>query len=107
MVVAAKQAVAKAAASIAYRAPVDLTVGKAVSAAQASQVKALASQYRGAKSAVCVAIPARKATAAAAVAAAAKVCATIKASIPGIATSVVLGAPSGEAVNRVSSEIQG
>ena len=107
MVVAAKQAVAKAAASIAYRAPVDLTVGKAVSAAQASQVKALASQYRGAKTAICEAIPASKATVASARAAAVAVCATIKAAIPGVKTLIVIGAPSGAKSNRVSSEIQG
>lgn len=107
VLVAAKAATAKAAASIAYRAPVDLTVGKAVTASQAAATKALAAQYRGAKNAVCVAIPASKATVASALAAAAKVCATIKSAIPGIKTVVVVGAVSGDATNRVSAEIQG
>ncbi len=107
VVVAAKAAQAKAAASIAYRAPVDLTVSKSVTGSQAAQVKALASQYKNAKTAICEAIPASKATAASARAAAVKVCATIKAAIPGIKTMVVVGAPSGDKVNRVSSEIQG
>jgi hypothetical protein len=106
-VVAAKEAVAKAAASILYRAPIDLTVGKTVSSAQAAAAKNFASQYRNAKSAVCIAIPATKATASAALAAANKVCGTFKAQIPGIKTTVVLGAPSGDKVNRVSAEVQG
>lgn len=107
VVVAAKEAVAKAAASISFRAPLDLTVGKTVSSAQAAAAKNFASQYRNAKSAVCIAIPATKATAAAAMAAATKVCATFKAQIRGIRTTVVLGAPSGDKVNRVSTEVQG
>jgi flavoprotein len=107
VVVAAKAAQAKAAASIAYRAPVDFTVGKTVTAAQAAAAKAFAAQYRNAKTALCLAIPASKSTVAAATAAAAKVCAGFKASIPGIKTSVVVTAPSGDKVNRVSAEIQG
>jgi hypothetical protein len=107
VIVAAKAAQAKAAASIAYRAPVDLTVAKSVTGSQAAQVKALASQYKNAKTAICEAIPASKSSVASARAAAAKVCATIKAAIPGIKTIVVVGAPSGDKVNRVSSEIQG
>ena len=107
VIVAAKAAQAKAAASIAYRAPVDLTVAKSVTGSQAAQVKALASQYKNAKTAICEAIPASKSSVASARAAAAKVCATIKAAIPGIKTMVVVGAPSGDKVNRVSSEIQG
>lgn len=107
LIVAAQQKIAKAAASIAYRAPIDLTVGKAVSTSQAATAKAFAKQYRDAKSAVCVAIPATKATSAAALAAANKVCATFKAQIPGIKTTVVLGAPSGDKINRVSAEVQG
>ncbi|MDE2387103.1 MAG: hypothetical protein KGL77_05360 [Actinomycetales bacterium] len=106
-VVAAKDAVAKAAASILYRAPIDLTVGKAVTSAQAAAAKTFANQYRDAKSAVCIAIPATKATSGAALAAANKVCATFKAQIPGIKTTVVLGAPSGDKINRVSAEVQG
>jgi hypothetical protein len=107
VVVAAKAEQAKAAASIAYRAPVDFTVGKTVTAAQAAAAKSFAAQYRNAKTAVCVAIPASKSTVAAAAAAAAKVCDGFKASIPGIKTSVVVGAPSGDKINRVSAEIQG
>ena len=107
VVVAAKDAQAKAAASIAYRAPVDFTVGKTVTAAQAAAAKSFAAQYRNAKTAVCVAIPASKSTVAAATAAAAKVCDGFKASIPGIKTSVVVSAPSGDKINRVSAEIQG
>ena len=107
VVVAAKDAQAKAAASIAYRAPVDFTVGKTVTAAQAAAAKSFAAQYRNAKTAVCVAIPASKSTVAAAAAAAAKVCDGFKASIPGIKTSVVVSAPSGDKINRVSAEIQG
>ena len=107
VIVAAKAAQAKAAASIAYRAPVDLTVAKSVTGSQAAQVKALANQYKNAKTAICEAIPASKSSVASARAAAAKVCATIKAAIPGIKTIVVVGAPSGDKVNRVSSEIQG
>ena len=103
---AAKAAQAKAAASIAYRAPVDFTVSKSA-VAQAAAAKAFAAQYRNAKTAVCVAIPASKATSAAALAAAAKVCDGFKASVPGIKTSVVLGSPSGDKINRVSAEIQG
>ena len=107
VVEAAKAAQAKAAASIAYRAPVDFTVGKAVTASQAAAAKSFAAQYRNAKTAVCIAIPASKATAAAALAAATKVCAGFKASVPGIKTSVAVTAPSGDKVNRVSAEIQG
>ena len=107
VVEAAKVAQAKAAASIAYRAPIDLTVGKTVSSSQAAAAKKFAAQYRDAKTAICVAIPATKATSAAALAAAAKVCATFKAQIPGIKTSIVLGTPSGDKVNRVSAEVQG
>jgi hypothetical protein len=107
VIVAAKAAQAKAAASIAYRAPVDLTVAKSVTGSQAAQVKALASQYKNAKTAICEAIPASKATVASARAAAVKVCATIKAALPKIKTEVVVSAPSGEKANRVSSEIQG
>ena len=107
VVVAAKAAQAKAAASVSFRAPVDLTVGKSVTGSQAAQVKALAAQYKSAKTAICEAIPASKATVASARAAAVKVCATIKAAIPGIKTEIVVSAPSGEKANRVSSEIQG
>ena len=106
-VVAAKEAVAKAAASILYRAPIDLTVGKTVSSAQAAAAKNFASQYRNAKSAVCIAIPASKATLAAAIAAATQLCATFKYKIPGIKTTVTFTAPSGDKVNRVSAEVQG
>ena len=107
VVVAAKAAQAKAAASVSFRAPVDLTVSKSVTGSQAAQVKALASQYKSAKTAICEAIPASKATVASARAAAVKVCATIKAAIPGIKTEIVVSAPSGAKANRVSSEIQG
>lgn len=106
VVEAAKAAKAKAAASIAYRAPVDFTVNKSA-VAQAAAAKAFAAQYRSAKTAICVAIPASKATSAAALAAATKVCDGFKASVPGIKLSVVLGAPSGDKINRVSAELQG
>ena len=107
LIVAAKTAQAKAAASIAYRAPLNLTVGSSVTAAQTKATKALAVQYKGAKTALCIAVPANKSTVASAVAAATKVCSTIKTAIPGIKTSVVVAAPSGAKTNRVESEIQG
>jgi hypothetical protein len=107
LIVAAKAIQAKAAASIAYRAPLNLTIGSSVTAAQTKATKALAVQYKGAKNALCIAVPASKSTVASAVAAATKVCATIKTAIPGIKTSVIVSAPSGAKSNRVESEIQG
>ena len=109
-VVAAKEAQAKAAASISVRAPIDLAVsaGKKLSAAQVAAAKAVATQYaKVAKTIVCEAIPASKATAAAAKAAATKLCADLKAAAPKANTLVIVSAPSGNAKDAISAEVQG
>lgn len=105
---AQKLAVAKAAASVAFRAPLDLKVsGSAISTKQAAEVRSLVKEYRGAREVVCVAVPATKASAASARQAAVRACALFKAANRNLKVTIIVEAPSGEAANVVSTELIG
>ncbi len=105
---AQKLAFAKAAASVAFRAPLDLKVsGSAISSKQAAEVRSLVREYRAAKEVVCVAVPATKASTAAARQAAVRACALFKAANRKLKTTVIVEAPSGAAANVVSTELIG
>jgi hypothetical protein len=105
---AQKLAVAKAAASVAFRAPLDLKVsGSNITSRQAAEVRAMVREYRAAKEVVCVAVPATKASTAAARQAAVRACALFKAANRNLRVTILVEAPSGAAANVVSTELIG
>ena len=105
---AQKLAVAKAAASVSFRAPIDLTVsGSRPSAKQVTEARQLAAEYKTAKEAICVAVPASRATVSSARAAASAVCAAMKAVNRKLKVTIVVEAPSGARANVISSELIG
>ncbi len=105
---AQKLAVAKAAASVAFRAPLDLKVsGSNITNRQAAEVREMVRQYRAAKEVVCVAVPATKASTAAARQAAVRACAVFKAANLNLRVTIIVEAPSGAAANVVSTELIG
>jgi hypothetical protein len=105
---AQKLAVAKAAASVAFRAPLDLKVsGSNITSRQAAEVRSLVKEYRAAKEVVCVAVPATKASTAVARRAAVRACALFKAANRNLRVTVIVEAPSGAAANVISTELIG
>lgn len=105
---AQKLAVAKAAASVSFRAPIDLTVsGSRPSAKQVAEARQLAAEYKTAKEVICVAVPASRATVSSARAAASAVCAAMKAVNRKLKVTIVVEAPSGARTNVISSELIG
>lgn len=108
IVEAAKLAYAKAASTVAFRAPIDQTVvGARPSSKQIAEARAHAVEYKTAKEAVCVAVPATRATAASARAAATALCAAMKSVNRKLKVTVIVEAPSGDKTNVVSSELVG
>ena len=108
IVEAAKLAYAKAASTVAFRAPIDQAVaGARPSASQVAEARAHAAEYKTAKEAVCVAVPASKATAASARAAATALCAAMKSVNRKLKVTVVVEAPSGDKTNVITSELVG